>query len=76
MEQGTGIDLHFRFAKIDVRLRQAVGGNARPRCIQKGSIPFLRKKKTTHKGWISFLEQGTGIEPASVAWEATILPMN
>ena len=23
-----------------------------------------------------FLEQGTGIEPASVAWEATILPMN
>ena len=23
-----------------------------------------------------FLEQGTGIEPASVAWEATILLMN
>lgn len=23
-----------------------------------------------------FLEQGTGIEPASVAWEATVLPMN
>ena len=22
------------------------------------------------------LEQGTGIEPASVAWEATVLPMN
>ena len=23
-----------------------------------------------------FMEQGTGIEPASVAWEATVLPMN
>ncbi len=27
-------------------------------------------------GWLCFLEQGTGIEPASVAWEATVLPMN
>ena len=26
--------------------------------------------------WEFVLEQGTGIEPASVAWEATILPMN
>ena len=24
----------------------------------------------------SLMEQGTGIEPASVAWEATVLPMN
>ena len=27
-------------------------------------------------GNLLFLEQGTGIEPASVAWEATVLPMN
>ena len=27
-------------------------------------------------GVLFFLEQGTGIEPASVAWEATVLPMN
>ena len=25
--------------------------------------------------WSPFLEQGTGIEPASSAWEADVLPM-
>ena len=36
----------------------------------------IEKKKDTPDGMSSCLEQGTGIEPASVAWEATILPMN
>ena len=49
--------------------RQAVG---------LSPIPFSHttKKESTHLGTLFFLEQGTGIEPASVAWEATILPMN
>ena len=38
-----------------------------------GSIPALRKKEEMPKGISSFLEQGTGIEPASEAWEATII---
>ena len=33
------------------------------------------KKKDTAKRRPSFLEQGTGIEPASTAWEAVVLPM-
>ena len=39
---------------------------------------YRRKTKQHHpQGVVLFiLEQGTGIEPASVAWEATILPMN
>ena len=31
------------------------------------------KKEEMPKGISSFLEQGTGIEPASEAWEATII---
>ena len=34
--------------------------------------PFL-KKKDHLIGGLSFLEQGTGVEPASEAWEATII---
>ena len=34
------------------------------------------QKKGTPTGVPLLMEQGTGIEPASVAWEATILPMN
>ena len=43
-----------------------------------GSIPFLfsQNKNSIPMGCCFVLEQGTGIEPASVAWEATILPMN
>ena len=53
-------------------------GNCPPdSCIQMGSIPTgVKQINTTHKGGVVDLEQGTGIEPASVAWEATILPMN
>ena len=35
-------------AKIKVRLRQAVAGNARPRCIQMGSSPKPTEKKKNH----------------------------
>ena len=38
-------------------------------------LPYYEKTSTPKRG-ACFLEQGTGIEPASVAWEATILPMN
>ena len=42
-----------------------------------GSLWGPYSKKRCHpNGWHLFLEQGTGIEPASVAWEATVLPMN
>ena len=42
-----------------------------------GSLRGPYSKKRCHpNGWHLFLEQGTGIEPASVAWEATVLPMN
>ena len=34
---------------------------------------FTKKRKGTHLCAFSFLEQGTGIEPASEAWEATII---
>lgn len=34
------------------------------------------KKQASENGCLKSMEQGTGIEPASVAWEATILPMN
>ena len=33
-------------------------------------------QKSTRQQRVLFVEQDTGIEPASVAWEATILPMN
>ncbi len=28
-----------------------------------------------HLFWCSLMEQGTGVEPASAAWEAAVLPM-
>ncbi len=37
---------------------------------------FLKTELPQNFLWEFVLEQGTGIEPASVAWEATILPMN
>ena len=43
--------------------------------IEIGSIPalFLLQKQRHPQGVPLFLEQGTGIEPASEAWEATII---
>ena len=37
---------------------------------------FGYKKKDHPVGGLSFLEQGTGIEPALMAWEAIVLPIN
>ena len=39
-------------------------------------LSLFRTQKQHPIGCCFVLEQGTGIEPASVAWEATILPMN
>ena len=39
--------------------------------FNRKETPFVRRAKG-----VSFLEQGTGIEPASEAWEASVLPMN
>ena len=41
-------------------------GPADARTIQKEDHP---------KGWPSFLEQDTGVEPAFTAWEAVVLPI-
>ena len=43
-------------AKINVRLRPAVGGNTHPRCIYMIRLPNLNltKKDTTHFGWCLF----------------------
>ena len=45
---------------------------------QRGTgVGCVLPKEKCHSDGVAFcLEQGTGIEPASVAWEATILPMN
>ena len=41
-----------------------------------GSLRSPYSKKKRHPfGWRFFLEQGTGVEPASAAWEAAVLPM-
>ena len=47
-------------------------------CIYMGSTPFLLlpdKKKPPKRVAFSYLEQGTGIEPAFTAWEAVVLPI-
>ena len=38
-------------------------------------IPVHAKKEEMPRGISSFLEQGTGIEPAFTAWEAVVLPI-
>ena len=49
---------------------------------EKAGAPRFRgapeedRKKAPQPECLLLMEQGTGIEPASVAWEATILPMN
>ena len=49
---------------------------------EKAGAPQFRgapeedRKKALQPECLLLMEQGTGIEPASVAWEATILPMN
>ncbi len=40
-----------------------------------GSIPCNNKTADTNVPTV-LMEQGTGIEPASEAWEASVLPMN
>ncbi len=39
-------------------------------------VLILNKQKKHHKGAFCLLEQATGIEPASQAWEARVLPLN
>lgn len=39
------------------------------------SSPTDSKKERHACACLSFLEQGTGVEPASAAWEAAVLPM-
>ena len=47
-----------------------------PACGRAGlSIPTPSKKESHPNGWLSYLEQGTGIEPAFTAWEAVVLPI-
>ena len=43
-----------------------------------GGRVLTRRKKSnaTQSGGIAFLEQATGIEPASPAWEAGVLPLD
>ena len=43
---------------------------------RKCGPPEEYRKKAPQPECLLLMEQGTGIEPASVAWEATILPMN
>ena len=55
----------------EVTYMQAAHRTVAVRCARHP--PLIRfKKKRPPVGW-SFLEQGTGVEPASEAWEATII---
>ena len=40
-----------------------------------GAKVLLQKENTILTDGVFFLEQGTGVEPASSAWEADVLPM-
>ena len=66
MVRATGLDLHFLlWQKINVRLGQALGGNARPHC--NGSVqvlPSLNQKKKHPFGVHFLLVRATGLEPA------------
>ena len=45
-------------------------------CMFDGFDSRTREKKdSTPDGVLSFLEQGTGVEPAFTAWEAVVLPI-
>ena len=39
------------------------------------TLPAAFQKEKPPKGWFSFLEQGTGVEPALTAWEAAVIPI-
>ena len=89
MEQGT-VSTSARLRRRTVRRVThclAIGtatalfaANSPPDCLLfaqtlPGSIPCYNKTADTDVPTV-FLEQGTGIEPASEAWEASVLPMN
>ena len=46
------------------------------RSIGFASLAFLPKEKNRSLTGFSLLEQATGIEPATSAWEADVLPLN
>ena len=60
-ERGTR--LHLRFAQILVRLRQAVAGNAHPRCIESFEPHLSSKKSRGPFGHLDFLVREMGLEP-------------
>ncbi len=76
MEQGTGIDLHFRL------WRKLLSGSVQPSPAARNRaafrwvrFPSCYKNKEVPNGTSLFLEQGTGVEPAFTAWEAVVLPI-
>ena len=78
LEQGTGVDLHFRPGMGENRgshqflnwWQQQSPGLLHLEWFD--SLP-LQKNNSPPVGVLLFLEQGTGVEPASEAWEATII---
>ena len=76
---GAGYGNRFTFsplAKMMVATSFCTGGRNCPpdSSTSIGSIHSLSKKQHPI-GVLSFLEQGTGIEPAFTAWEAVVLPI-
>ena len=68
--------LRLRFHGISHGLKFARQlSNFTPVCALGSAFrfPICAKKEKHPNGCFSFLEQGTGIEPASEAWEATII---
>ena len=70
---------------LDAARKQARAGKASGSfpavCIRsaaaalRGKPEYLLQKEQHRKAVLFLLEQGTGIEPASTAWEAVVLPM-
>ena len=82
---GNGNDLRF-FSKNSAAQALIAFGNRRSLArlslvvepADAFSLPTttLNKQKKHHEGAFCLLEQATGIEPASQAWEARVLPLN
>ena len=61
--------------KVVASVRTGVSNSPPDCCAAIGSTPSCHfQKRATHLGG-SFLEQGTGVEPAFTAWEAVVLPI-
>ena len=78
LEQGTGVDLHFAYAKLLCCHRPAGGKQQSTGLLHLNrfdSLSYTKERSPPLGGDLS-LEQGTGVEPAQSAWEAEILPIN